>query len=137
MYDIRGLKSLNSVYDAILGALFPFPSQQMKLLWKCSQDLRNERPEVERWENRLSFHNLLSISGGKKVEYLWESFILSLFSICSFYLSSISILPVFYVYSYPNETQPLVTRVSRDRLSLSSPFQLVATIIDYAHLIGG
>ena len=45
----------------------------MKLLWKCSQDLRNERPEVERWENRLSFHNLLSISGGKKVEYLWES----------------------------------------------------------------
>ena len=52
-------------------------------------------------------------------------------------LSSISILPVFYVYSYPNETQPLVTRVSRDRLSLSSPFQLVATIIDYAHLIGG
>ena len=25
------------------------------------------------WENRLSFHNLLSISGGKKVEYLWES----------------------------------------------------------------
>ena len=24
------------------------------------------------WENRLSFHNLLSISGGKKVEYLWE-----------------------------------------------------------------
>ena len=39
-------------------------------------------------------------------------------------LSSISILPVFYVYSYPNETQPLVTRVSRDRLSLSSPFHL-------------
>jgi len=25
------------------------------------------------WENRLSFHNLLSISGGKKVEYLWEN----------------------------------------------------------------
>ncbi len=35
MYDIRGLKSLNSVYDAILGALFPLASQQMKLLWKC------------------------------------------------------------------------------------------------------
>ena len=31
-------------------------------------------------------------------------------------LSSICILPVFYVYSTPNETQPLVTRVSRDRL---------------------
>lgn len=39
-------------------------------------------------------------------------------------LSSISILPVFYVYSYPNETQPLVTRVTRDRLSLSSPFHV-------------
>ena len=24
------------------------------------------------WENRLSFHNLLSISGGKKVEKRWE-----------------------------------------------------------------
>jgi len=24
------------------------------------------------WENRLSFHNLLSISGGKKVENYWE-----------------------------------------------------------------
>ncbi len=37
-------------------------------------------------------------------------------------------LQVFYlysmVYSYPNETQPLVTRVTRDRLSLSSPFHL-------------
>lgn len=26
------------------------------------------------WENRLSFHNLLSISGGKKVENYWEIF---------------------------------------------------------------
>ena len=25
------------------------------------------------WENRLSFHNLLSISGGKKVENYWEN----------------------------------------------------------------
>ena len=25
------------------------------------------------WENRLSFHNLLSISGGKKVENYWET----------------------------------------------------------------
>ena len=29
------------------------------------------------WENRLSFHNLLSISGGKKVEYLWENLVSS------------------------------------------------------------
>lgn len=28
-------------------------------------------------------------------------------------LSSISILPVFYVYSYPNETQPLVESAGR------------------------
>jgi len=28
------------------------------------------------WENRLSFHNLLSICGGKKEENYWESFII-------------------------------------------------------------
>ena len=39
-------------------------------------------------------------------------------------LSSTSILPVFYVYSTPNETQPLVTRVTGTFLSLSSPFHL-------------
>ena len=61
MYDIRGLKSLNSVYDAIFGALFPFPPPTNEIVVEML------------WENRPSFHNLLSISGGKKVEYLWEN----------------------------------------------------------------
>jgi len=40
------------------------------------------------WENRLSFHNLLSISGGKKVEYLWEIYIFN-FLLLSHHVSPI------------------------------------------------
>ena len=60
MYDIRGLK---------------FSLQRLKChLWGFIPSClpTNEIVVEMLWENRLSFHNLLSISGGKKVEYLWE-----------------------------------------------------------------
>ena len=38
----------------------------LKLTDKCSQDLRNERPEVVRWENRLSLKNPSNIQLDRK-----------------------------------------------------------------------
>ena len=61
MYDIRGLK---------------FSLQRLKChLWGFIPSClpTNEIVVEMLWKNRLSFHNLLSISGGKKVEYLWEN----------------------------------------------------------------
>ena len=60
MYDIQGLK---------------FSLQRLKChLWGFIPSClpTNEIVVEMLWENRLSFHNLLSISGGKKVENYWE-----------------------------------------------------------------
>ena len=62
MYDIRGLKFSLQRLKCHLWGFIPFSLPTNEIVVEML------------WENRLSFHNLLSISGGKKVEYLWEIF---------------------------------------------------------------